>query len=34
VLVGDGQVPHGMLTIDDVLRAVVGGQVPVQTVAS
>ncbi len=34
VLVGDGPVPQGMLTIDDVLRAVVGGQVPAQTVAS
>jgi CBS domain containing-hemolysin-like protein len=32
VLVGDGTVPQGMLTIDDVLRAVVGGQQPAHTV--
>jgi CBS domain containing-hemolysin-like protein len=34
VLVGEGDVPQGMLTIDDVLRAVVGGQQPTRTVAA
>ncbi len=34
VLVGEGPVPQGMLTIDDVLRAVVGGRVPTRAVAN
>lgn len=34
VLVGADPVPQGMLTIDDVLRAVVGGQPPTRTVAA
>ena len=33
VLVGEGPIPAGMLTIDDVLRAIVGGQVPAHSVA-
>ena len=34
VLVSDDAVPQGMLTIDDVLRAVVGGQAVARTVSN
>jgi hypothetical protein len=34
VLVSDGRVPLGLLTLHDVLRAVVGGQRDLRTVAS
>jgi hypothetical protein len=34
VLVGGGDIPQGMLTIDDVLRAVVGGDQQTRSVAA